>query len=86
MEKARPPIHQEGREEEAKQVGPENPSNEVSNTLRYLQAGRLQQFVPTWEDFSDDPEVLDWVEHCHLEFIDGVPPVQETDYKIIQLL
>ena len=23
--------------------------------------------------------------HCHLEFIDGVPPVQETDYKIIQL-
>ena len=44
----------------------------------------MQQFVPTWEDISDDPEVLDWVEHCHLEFIDGVPPVQETDYKIIQ--
>jgi len=44
----------------------------------------LQQFVPAWKDITDDPEVLDWVEHCHLEFIDGVPPVQETDYKVIQ--
>ena len=70
--------------EEAKQVGPENPSNKVSNTLTYLHAGRLQQFVPAWKDITDDPEVLDWVEHCHLEFIDGVPPVQETDYKVIQ--
>ena len=41
LEKARPPIHQEGRGEEAKQVGPENHSNEASNSLRYLQAGRL---------------------------------------------
>lgn len=70
--------------EEAKQVGPETPSNKVSNTLRYPQVGRLQLFVPAWKDITDDPEVLDWVEHCHLEFIDGVPPVQETDYKIIQ--
>jgi len=44
----------------------------------------LQQFVPAWKDITDDPEVLDWVEHCHLEFVDGVLPVQETDYKIIQ--
>lgn len=44
----------------------------------------MQQFVPAWKDITDDPEVLDWVEHCHLEFIDGVPPVQETDYKVIQ--
>ena len=56
----------------------------LSNTLRYLHAGRLQQFIPAWKDITDDPEVLDWVEHCHLEFIDGVPPVQETDYKVIQ--
>ncbi|XP_068684357.1 uncharacterized protein [Montipora foliosa] len=45
---------------------------------------KLQQFVPAWKDITDDPEVLDWIEHCHLEFIDGVPPVQETDYKVIQ--
>ena len=44
----------------------------------------MQQFVPAWKDITDDPEVLDWVELCHLEFIYGVPPVQETDYKVIQ--
>ncbi|XP_068690266.1 uncharacterized protein [Montipora foliosa] len=44
----------------------------------------MQQFVSAWKDITDDPEVLDWVEHCHLEFINGVPPVQETDYKVIQ--
>ena len=44
----------------------------------------MQQFVPAWKDITDDPEVLDWVEHCHLEFIDDAPPAQETDYKIIQ--
>ena len=44
----------------------------------------MQRFVPAWKDFTDDPEVLDWAEHCHLEFIDGVPPVQETGYKVIQ--
>ena len=52
--------------------------------LRYLQAGRLQQFVPAWKDITDDPEVLDWVEHYHLQLIDSVPMVQQTDHKIIQ--
>ena len=44
----------------------------------------MQQIVPAWKDITDDPEVSDRVEHCHLEFIDGAPPAQETDYKIIQ--
>ena len=44
----------------------------------------MQQFVPAWKDITDNPEVLDWVELCHLEFIYGVPPVQETDCKVIQ--
>ena len=44
----------------------------------------MQQFVPAWKDITDNPEVLDWVELCHLEFIHGVPSVQETDYKVIQ--
>ena len=83
-ERRGPPNTKKDEGRKPKQVGPENPSNEVSNTLRYLQAGRLQQFVPAWKDITDDPEVLDWVEHCHLEFIDGVPPIQETDYKVIQ--
>ena len=80
LEKARPPIHKEGRGEVAKPVGLENPPNEV----RYLQACRLQQFVPEWKDINDEPEALYWVEHCYLEFIDNLPPVQETDYKVIQ--
>ena len=45
----------------------------------------MQQFVPAWKDITDDPEVLDWVEYCHLEFIDDVSPVQEPDYKVIKL-
>ena len=44
----------------------------------------MQQFVPAWKDITDDPEVLDWVEHCHLEFIDDVSPVKEPDYKVIK--
>lgn len=44
----------------------------------------MQQFVPAWQDITDDPEVLDWVEHCHLEFIDDISPVQEPDYKVIK--
>ena len=44
----------------------------------------MQQFVPAWQGITDNPEVLDWVEHCHLEFIDDVSPVQEPDYKVIK--
>ena len=44
----------------------------------------MQQFVPAWKDITDDPEVLDWVEHCYLDFIDDVSPVQEPDYKVIK--
>lgn len=85
MEKARAPIYQEGRGEEAIQVGEENPSDEVSNTLKYVQAGRLQQFVQAWKDITDYPELLEWVEHCHLEIMEvSVPLMQETDYKVIQ--
>ena len=28
--------------------------------------------------------ILDWVEHCHIEFIDNVPPVQKGGYKTIK--
>ena len=79
---ARPPTQQERQWEETK--GPENPFNEVSIAFSCLHAGRLQNFAPTWKEITDDPEVLDWVEHCHIEFIDGVPPVQKPDYKIIK--
>ena len=44
----------------------------------------MQQFVPAWQDITDNPEVFDWVEHFHLEFIDDVSPVQKPDYKVIK--
>ena len=44
----------------------------------------MQQFAPAWKEITDDPEVLDWVEHCHIEFIYGVPPLQKPGYKIIK--
>ena len=44
----------------------------------------MQQFVPAWKGITDDPEVLDWVEHCYLEFIDDVSPAPEPDYKVIK--
>ena len=44
----------------------------------------MQQFVPASKDITDDSEILDWVEHCYLEFIDDVSPVQEPDYKVIK--
>ena len=25
---------------------------------------------------TSDPDVLDWVEHCHIEFMDNAPPIQ----------
>ena len=24
---------------------------------------------------TSDPDVLDWVEHCHIEFMDNAPPI-----------
>ena len=28
--------------------------------------------------------MLDWVEHCHIEFIDNVPPIQYGGYRSIK--
>ena len=44
----------------------------------------MKHFVPAWKEITDDPDVLDWVEHCHIEFIDNLPPIQKSGYKIIK--
>ena len=78
LERARPHIQQaQSRGDEAKQIGPKYPFTEVSDSGCCFQAGRLQQFVPAWKDITSDPEVLAWVEHCHIEFIDtyNEPPI-----------
>ena len=36
----------------------------------------MQRFVPAWKEITSDPDDLDWVEHCHIEFMDNAPPIQ----------
>jgi hypothetical protein len=40
-----------------------------------FKAGRLKEFVPAWQDITSDSEVLDWVQHWHIEFINNSEPV-----------
>ena len=57
-------------------MGTKNPSTAVSDSGCRLQAGRLQQFVPAWKEITNDPDVLDWVEHRHIEVMDNALPIQ----------
>ena len=41
-----------------------------------FQAGRLKYFVFEWNNLTSDPQILDIVQNCHIEFIDGIPPSQ----------
>ena len=52
----------------------------MSDSGCQFQAERLQQFVPAWKEITSDPEVLDWVEHGHIEFIEDAPPIQYGGY------
>ena len=36
----------------------------------------MQRFLPAWKEITSDPDDLDWVEHCHIEFMDNAPPIQ----------
>lgn len=46
-----------------------------------LVAGRLKKFVNFWENMTLDPNILDMVSGCHLEFVDGTAPVQHKPPK-----
>ena len=41
-----------------------------------FQAGRLKLFLNEWKKLTTDNYILDAVQHCHIEFIDNVPPIQ----------
>ena len=73
LENSRPPIHQEGRGEEAKEVGPENPSNEVSNTLRLsdIKITELLQKIPRYLEhlFDFNPVELDKFTSFHVSVL-----------------
>ena len=39
-------------------------------------AGRLANYIDYWRTLTSDPNILDMVSGCHLEFVDNTPPVQ----------
>lgn len=39
----------------------------------------MEHFVSEWELLTSDPYILDIVKHCHIEFIDGIGPVQSIE-------
>ena len=53
--------------------------------MNLFQAGRLKHFVKEWEKLTTDPEILDVVEHCHIQFIDNNPPQQNRNEKSFQV-
>ena len=44
-------------------------------------AGRLKNYVENWRKITNDETVLDIVQHCHLEFMDGENPVNSNFYR-----
>ena len=49
-----------------------------------FQAGRLKNFIPAWKEITSDPEVLDWVEHTHIEFVHNKHPVQVDGFNHVE--
>ena len=45
----------------------------------------MKEFVSEWHKITSDPEVLDWVQHCHIKFIDDIKPIQLEGHKVSKL-
>lgn len=41
-------------------------------------AGRLKDFLAEWEKITNDPVILDTVQHFHVEFLNDNPPTQDS--------
>ena len=44
-----------------------------------FQAGRLRFFSNEWKKLTSDKNILDIVQHSHIDFIDGIPSVQNKN-------
>ena len=33
-----------------------------------FKAGRLKHFIENWREITSDPQILDTVQHCHIDF------------------
>ena len=53
------------------------------NTSQF-QAGNLKNFIDVWQTATDDLDVLDWVAHCHIKFINNEPPIQTEMQRAIK--
>ncbi|KAK2551963.1 hypothetical protein P5673_026959 [Acropora cervicornis] len=67
---------------EEAQIGPQDPSTATDKVKNTVIAGRLKEFGPQWHKITSDTEVLDWVQNCHIEFIDDIEPVQLGGHKV----
>jgi hypothetical protein len=47
-----------------------------------FQACRLKNYVENWRNITFDRNVLDIVQHCHMEFMQGVNPVKSDCKKL----
>ena len=57
-------------------MGPSDLSEEVSTNDSQFQAGNLKNCLTAWQQATDDLDVLDWVAHCRITFINNILPVQ----------
>ena len=53
------------------------------NTSQF-QAGNLKNYIDVWQTATDDLDVLDWVAHCHIKFINNELPIQTEMQRAIK--
>lgn len=46
-----------------------------------FEAGRLKNYIGNWRKITSDPNILDIVEHCHVEFLPGCDPVNSFCFR-----
>ena len=44
-------------------------------------AGRIKNFIENWRNITSDRNILDCVQHLHIEFISGVNPVNHICFQ-----
>ena len=49
-----------------------------------FQAGNLKNYIDVWQTATDDLNVLDWVAHCHIKFINNELPIQTEMQRAIK--
>ena len=48
-----------------------------------LAGGQVRNFVSKWKELTSDPQILDIISHCHIEF--GEIPTQKRSSAVTNL-